>query len=117
MNFYFSALFFLLFASFSQAQERKPISEPINKTTKAGAFIDVNVATYPPSAFSISQLVTDVLIAGGSTCTTPNVSNVTVSPNTPATDTERSWGYFNKGTTNFPFDAGIVLVTGKARRA
>ncbi len=117
MNFYFSALFFLLFASFSQAQERKPISEPINKTAKAGAFIDVNVATYPPSAFSISQLVTDVLIAGGSTCTTPNVSNVTVSPNTPATDTERSWGYFNKGTTNFPFDAGIVLVTGKARRA
>src|SRR5690606_29093315 len=27
------------------------------------------------------------------------------------------WGYFNKGTTNFPFAKGIILTTGHARKA
>ncbi len=115
---YFLFLLLSLFSYSLQGQntDRTKI-EPPNPNAKAGALIDVNVAPYPPSAFSISQLVTDVLIAGGSGCTTPNVSNVTVSPNTPVTDANRAWGYFNKGTTNFPFDAGIVLVSGRASTA
>ncbi|WP_299179598.1 choice-of-anchor L domain-containing protein [uncultured Chryseobacterium sp.] len=84
---------------------------------KAGAFIDVNVPSYTPSGYTPEQLVKNVLITGGSTCTIPNVSNVTISPNQPVTDPNRVWGYFHKGTTNFPFTDGIVLVTGAANKA
>src|SRR5690606_20776046 len=48
---------------------------------------------------------------------TANVTNVIVSPNLTATNTNRSWGYFNKGTTNFPFNDGVVLMTGPANTA
>ena len=117
---YFLLAFVLIFsqAMFSQQMSRK--IKPESKTAermKAGVFIDVNAAGYAPTTYNIDQLVRNVLIAGGSVCAAPNVSNVTVSPNQPHTDTERAWGYFNKGTTNFPFDDGIVLVTGKARKA
>lgn len=87
------------------------------ESMKAGAFIDVNVPPYVASGYTIDQLVKNVLISGGSSCAPPDVTNVTVSPNQLVTDTERAWGYFNKGTTNFPFNDGIVLVTGKARKA
>ncbi|WP_345208472.1 choice-of-anchor L domain-containing protein [Chryseobacterium ginsengisoli] len=87
-------------------------------TMKAGAFIDVNVATYPASAYDPLQLVKDVLISSGTnSCVTPNVSNVQVSPNLPATSATRSWGYFHKGTTAFPFKDGIVLSTGYVNKA
>lgn len=88
-----------------------------SESMKAGAFINVNVAPYPESSYNIQQLVQQVLINGISSCATPNVSNVTVMPNQPVTDTDRFWGYFHKGTTNFPFEDGIVLTTGFARQA
>lgn len=98
---------------------RKPQQEKASALTmKAGAFIDVNVPTYPASAYTPLQLVKDVLISSGTnSCVTPNVSNVQVSPNLPATNANRSWGYFNRGTTNFPFRDGIVLSTGYAEKA
>ncbi|MBB6369360.1 choice-of-anchor L domain-containing protein [Chryseobacterium shigense] len=116
--FLFLVLLFTSAAVFSQnVRKKSPPKKATPATMKAGAFIDVNVPTYPQSAYTIEQLVKNVLISGGSVCAAPNVSNVTVSPNQLATDTERAWGYFNKGTTNFPFTDGIVLVAGKARRA
>ena len=98
---------------------RKPIQgKPSSLTMKAGAFIDVNVPSYAESAYTPTQLVKDVLISSGTnSCVTPQVSNVQVSPNLPATDQNRSWGYFHKGTTAFPFKDGIVLSTGYARNA
>lgn len=85
---------------------------------KAGAFIDVNTATYPASGFTPLQLVKDILISSGTnTCITPNVSNVQVSPNLPASNNNRSWGYFHRGTTNFPFNDGIILSTGYVNKA
>lgn len=98
---------------------RIPQKEKISaESQKAGVYIDVNTAAYPESAFSPLQLVKDVLISSGTnTCITPNVSNVTVNPNLPATNTNRSWGYFHKGTTNFPFTDGIVLSTGYVNKA
>lgn len=84
---------------------------------KAGAFIDINAAGYPESNYTPTQLVTDVLISSGaSSCFVPNVSNVQVSPNLPASSANRSWGYFNKATTNFPFENGIVISTGYAHK-
>lgn len=103
--------------TFSQRNNAKKSVAPTSQSLKAGAFIDVNTANYVESSFSITQLVKDVLIAGGSTCATANVSNVVVSPNIAAGNQSRSWGFFNKGTTNFPFAKGIVLATGHAQKA
>lgn len=119
---YFFFLVLLLVSGMVFAQKakapRKPIPEKsTSENFKAGLFIDVNTPTYTPSSYNIEQLVKNVLISGGSSCAVANVTNVTVSPNQLATDTERAWGYFHKGTTNFPFTDGVVLVTGKARRA
>ncbi|WP_419868237.1 choice-of-anchor L domain-containing protein [Chryseobacterium sp. CT-SW4] len=114
-------LLVLLFTSsflFSQKSPRKPVKEKYTPSSlKAGAFIDVNAPSYPASGYTISELVNNVLINGGSTCGTSGVTNVTVSPNQANTNADRVWGYFNKGTTNFPFDEGIVLVTGAANKA
>lgn len=113
------ALFLVFTGSLVFAQDRQSkvsAKKPTAASMKAGAFIDVNAAGYPESAFSITQLVKDVLISGGSTCSAANVSNVVVSPNLAVTDQNRSWGYFNKATTNFPFAKGIVLTTGYARK-
>ncbi|MFC3161333.1 choice-of-anchor L domain-containing protein [Chryseobacterium arachidis] len=98
---------------------RKPQKEKASSLTmKAGAFIDVNAAGYNPSNYDPLQLVKDVLISSGTnSCVTPNVSNVQVTPALPATSPNRSWGYFHKGTTNFPFTDGIVLMTGYVNKA
>ncbi len=115
----FSILFSLFSAVLLTAQVTpriQPKSTP-NPAAKAGAFIDVNVPPYPQSTWTPFQLVKDVLIAGGSSCVTPNISNVNVYPASAPNDATRPWGYFNKGTANFPFDAGIVLSTGFADNA
>lgn len=116
----FLTLFFALIScfAFSQGREKKvSVQKPTSASMKAGAFIDVNTSTYPESSYGISQLIKDVLISGGSTCSSANVSNVVVSPNLSVSDVTRTWGYFNKGTTNFPFAKGIILTTGHARKA
>lgn len=116
----FLALFFALLGSFvfGQNRDRSKISakKPGAASMKAGVFIDVNTPNYPESSYSVTQLVKDVLISGGA-CSTANVSNVNVSPNLSVNDANRSWGFFNKGTTAFPFAKGIVLTTGYARKA
>lgn len=113
--------FFIISLNFFQSQNvtypRKVPKPKPNLTAKAGSFIDVNAPGYAESAYNITQLVKDVLISSGTnSCVTPNVSNVQVSPNLPESNVDRAWGYFHKGTTNFPFKDGIVLVTGKANR-
>ncbi|MDQ0593797.1 gliding motility-associated-like protein [Chryseobacterium ginsenosidimutans] len=119
-NYFFFLVLLLVSGSvFAQKKvQRKPSTEKAtSESFKAGLFIDVNAASYTPSSYTIEQLVKNILISGGSSCAVANVTNVTVSPNQLSTDPERAWGYFHKGTTNFPFTDGVVLVTGKARRA
>lgn len=116
----FLALFLVLVNNFifSQSRDRSPVwRKPAAESMRAGAFIDVNAPGYPASNYEITQLVKDVLISTESTCAVANVSNVTVSPNLQASSQSRSWGYFNKASTNFPFEQGIVLMTGLARKA
>lgn len=117
-------LFFGILAVNISAQKVKPrtpekqnyVASPYAK--KAGAFIDVNTPTYTESSFTPLQLIRDVLIStGAGSCFVPNISNVTVSPNLSVTDQNRSWGYFHRGTTNFPFEDGIVLSTGYVYKA
>lgn len=121
---YFKLSFFLLFLisafSYAQTEKQRRIEETKNSkpsTAKAGTLIDVNVTPYPQSNFTPTQLVTDVLVGSSTSCGTQNISNVSISPNQPVTDSERFWGYFHKGTSNFPFTEGIVLTTGTARLA
>lgn len=103
---------------FSQVnQSRKPAKETLSANAKAGDYIDVNVPPYPESNFTPTQLVTDVLVGTSGSCGTPNITNVTVSPNQLVTNNDRFWGYFNKTTSSFPFQEGIVLTTGFARKA
>lgn len=116
--FFFLVLLFVSGSAIAQKTSRKNGKVKLtSESMKAGAFIDVNVASYTPSSYTPQQLVQQVLINGQSSCATPSVSNVTVSPNQPVTNTDRFWGYFHKGTTNFPFEDGIVLTTGYAREA
>jgi len=113
-----SFVLLLLFGVFSNAQQtRPPAKEKIPVNAKAGDYIDVNVAPYPESNYTPTQLVTDVLVGNSAGCGIPNISNVTVSPNQLVTNDNRFWGYFNKATSNFPFQEGIVLTTGFARKA
>ncbi|MGG1923429.1 choice-of-anchor L domain-containing protein [Chryseobacterium cucumeris] len=116
----FLALFLAFMGNFILAQNKGRVeiaSKPTAASLRAGAFIDVNAPSYPESGYPITQLINDVLISGGSTCTSSSVSNVTVSPNLAATNQNRSWGYFNKSNTNFPFSKGIILSTGYANKA
>lgn len=111
-------LLVLLLVSTSLFSQRKPPKNTVSAVNKkAGVFIDVNAAGYAPSSYTREQLVKDILINGGSTCSVPNVTNVTITPNQANTNNDRFWGYFHKGTTNFPFKDGIVLTTGKAKEA
>ncbi|MDF2933482.1 MAG: gliding motility-associated C-terminal protein [Chryseobacterium sp.] len=122
---YFRLIFFLLFLtsafSYGQTVKQKRLESAKNtipsSSAKAGDLIDVNVTPYVGSTYTPTQLVTNVLVGGSSSCGTPNISNVTISPVQPVTDNERFWGYFHKGTSNFPFTDGIVLTTGTARLA
>ncbi len=115
-NYLFLFAVLLVSASIS-AQKRQPSKNIVDETNKkAGVFIDVNAAGYAPSTYTVEQLVKNVLISGGTTCSVPNVSNVTVTPTQSETFNDRFWGYFHRGTTNFPFKDGIVLTTGYARQ-
>lgn len=111
-------LFVLVSTNLSSQQKRKQQSEKTSSASfKAGNFIDINASMHSQSAYSVTDLVKKVLISGGSDCSQPSVSNVTVFPNIAVSNQNRSWGYFDRGTTNFPFKEGIVLSTGYARKA
>ena len=69
-----------------------------------GQYIQVN------DTYTAQQLVQNVLV-GNSHCA--NVSNFSVSGDA-LSGGQNSYGYFNAGTSNFPFTEGIVLSTGKA---
>ncbi|SIQ49684.1 gliding motility-associated C-terminal domain-containing protein [Chryseobacterium sp. RU37D] len=113
-----SFILFFLFGILTSAQKnRPPAKKNIPANAKAGDYIDVNVPPYPQSNFTAAQLVSDVLVGNSGGCSAPNISNVIVTPNQPVTNNNRFWGYFNKGTSTFPFQEGIVLTTGFARKA
>uniref|UniRef100_UPI0037C0BE92 choice-of-anchor L domain-containing protein n=1 Tax=Flavobacterium sp. TaxID=239 RepID=UPI0037C0BE92 len=67
--------------------------------------------TVSTTQYTVPQLVTDILIQ--STCAT--VSNITWATGTTAAT--NGIGYFNQGPSNFPFEDGIVMVTGSATSA
>ena len=117
-NFFFLIFLFSQVAVNAQNLRNKKVEPPPKSTLskKAGDFINVNTPEYPQSKMEIGDLVKNVLVSGVSSCF-GSVTEFRVRPVLPATNPSRSWGYFNKGTTDFPFDDGIVLMTGPAKYA
>ena len=113
-------LFYFLTIGMINAQrarhEVKNLPERTVEKKDASEFITVNSPNYPESSFLIDQLIKNVLIKGITGCS-GSVSNVRFSPYASIDFGIRSWAYFNKATANFPFDEGILLMTGSARYA
>lgn len=78
-----------------------------------GQSIIVNGAGSVESSYEANELVTNVLLDGGSCSFTSNFQ-LKDNPSEPFPSLNRSWGYFTKGNSNFPFDRGIVLTSGYA---
>lgn len=110
-------LFPMVFLNAQNARsEVEKQSTPSSESFKRGAFINVNTPEYLQSNFTVEELIKNVLISGITSCS-GSVSEVKVRPNHSPSTGLRSYGYFNKGTTDFPFDEGIVLMTGQAKYA
>ncbi len=76
--------------------------------------IDVNPEGNPLTNLTAGELVRDVLIANDGIIFDPTTIIVAEDPQGIGNPELRSWGYFTRGNSNFPFDEGIVLSTGIA---
>src|SRR5690606_21348490 len=78
--------------------------------------IVVNPAGAPESTLDAENLTREVLIDGGE-CSDISNFELIDNPQAQFPNNNRSWGYFEKGTSDFPFESGIVMTSGFARRA
>lgn len=85
-------------------------------TLSYGQSIKVNPTGVPESTMTAVDLTVDVLIDGGA-CSSISNFQLKENPSAQYPSPNRSWGYFEKGTSNFPFERGIVLTTGYAKDA
>lgn len=76
----------------------------------------INSASHPESSYAAEELTREVLISGNA-CSDISNFQFKDNPSAPFPNTNRSWGYFEKGNSTFPFEKGIILTTGFARRA
>jgi len=81
-----------------------------------GQSILVNPSAAPESALDAEPLTVEVLIDGGA-CSSISNFDVKDNPDSQYPSQNRSWGYFEKGDSDFPFESGIILTSGYARRA
>lgn len=79
--------------------------------------IIVNPNSALESALTAEELTVEVLIDGGSCSSIENFELTENEDEEPFPSTNRSWGYFEKGTSAFPFEKGIVLTSGFAVKA
>lgn len=92
-------IFFLQFLVFSSAQS-----------------IVVNGGSDAESGFGAEQLLTDVLLDGGLCSSTSNFQ-LDDNPQAQFPSGNRSWGFFKKGSSDFPFERGLILTSGFAINA
>lgn len=78
--------------------------------------IIVNGTGMPETNYGAEQLLTDVLLDGGLCSSTSNFQ-LKDNPSEAFPSLDRSWGYFEKANSNFPFERGIILTTGFAINA
>lgn len=70
----------------------------------------------PETNYGAEQLLTDVLLDGG-ICSSISDFQLKDNPSAQFPSLDRSWGYFEKGNSNFPFERGVVLTSGYAINA
>ncbi|MDY8136240.1 choice-of-anchor L domain-containing protein [Aquimarina sp. 2201CG5-10] len=85
-----------------------------NYITFSQESIDVNPEGNPITNLTAGELVRDVLIANDGIIFDPTTIIVAEDPQSIGDPQRRSWGYFTKAQSDFPFDEGIVLTTGIA---
>ena len=78
-----------------------------------GQSIIVNDANDPQTNLSAEELIQQVLVSGSS-CINITLTNLAENPDGTSNLSERSWGYFKDGGSNFPFEEGIILSSGFA---
>ncbi|MBA5629893.1 choice-of-anchor L domain-containing protein [Moheibacter lacus] len=78
--------------------------------------IDVNPTAAPESNLTAEELTFQVLIDGGDCAEIDNFQLTDNFDDEPYPSPDRSWGYFERGSSDFPFESGIVLTSGFARR-
>jgi len=76
-----------------------------------GQSIIVNDANDPQTNLTAEELIQEVLVSGSS-CINISLINLADNPNGANDLTQRSWGYFRDGGSNFPFENGIILSSG-----
>ena len=117
MNKYFLIPFlFLCYFASAQPGCRGETGKDCTPTDLNAPFVAVNSAEFLESTYSIEDLISKVLIRGLSPCG-GSVTNIKVSPRASAGIPLRSWGYFNRNNSLFPFSEGIILSTGSAKNA
>ncbi len=75
--------------------------------------IIVNGTGMPETNYGAEQLLTDVLLDGG-LCSSISNFQIKDNPSEQFPSIDRSWGFFDRGNSNFPFQRGVVLTTGFA---
>ncbi|MDG1660185.1 MAG: choice-of-anchor L domain-containing protein [Winogradskyella sp.] len=79
----------------------------------APPFVTINNGAFSESFLSPSELIENVLVTGGCSAVDNFESQVHFGgPLGPAELATKSYGYFTKGGTNFPFESGIVIGSG-----
>lgn len=78
--------------------------------------IVVNDPADPQSALSAEDLLNEVLI-NSNACASATLELVQENPDGTTNTAQKSWGYFKRGASNFPFEEGIILSTGFADNA
>src|SRR5690606_35719161 len=73
--------------------------------------IIVNGTGMPETNYGAEQLLTDVLLDGG-ICSSISNFQLKDNPSEPFPNVDRSWGFFDRGNSSFPFQRGVVLTTG-----
>ena len=84
----------------------------LNAFTGYSQIISINDEAFPESKQSLEELITNVLISNNCSTVDNFESKVFGEPNDFET---KSYGYFKKSDgSNFPFDEGLILTTGRA---
>ncbi|NQY06552.1 MAG: iron-regulated protein FrpC, partial [Flavobacteriaceae bacterium] len=78
--------------------------------------IIVNDPGDPQSSLNAEDLLNEVLI-NSNACASATLELLQDNPDGTTTPAQKSWGYFRRGTSNFPFEEGIILSSGYAESA
>ena len=78
--------------------------------------IVVNDPADPQTALSAEDLLNEVLI-NSNACASATLELIQENPDGVGNAAVKSWGYFKRGTSAFPFEEGIILASGFAESA